>query len=145
MEKNWTSYPSYFFWNTEVGIYKRKQENKNSTKKATKKKRKKLSFFLDHCHGRFFFSFLFSFINSHLRPKGGVWKEIGFIGMLCILNTSWFSASWGGGGSRRVWRRQGSLRYICLWSSDKGLWIFLGAKLPCLFHHIRDAMASNLI
>ena len=26
---------------TEVGIYKRKQENKNSTKKATKKKRNK--------------------------------------------------------------------------------------------------------
>ena len=31
---------------TEVGIYKRKQENENSTKKAIKKKRKFFYFFL---------------------------------------------------------------------------------------------------
>ena len=57
----------------EVGIYKRKQENKNSTKKAikktrkqelnqeaTKEKKKTLSSFLDHFLGRvlvFFYKF----------------------------------------------------------------------------------------
>ena len=59
-------------WPEEVGIYKRKQENKNSAKKAIKKtrnqeldqeKKKKKSFFLT----TFLVKLLFSFINSHLR------------------------------------------------------------------------------
>ena len=49
---------------SEVGIYKRKQENKNSTEKVIKKKRK-FSFFLGRFLGRervfflFFLTFLF--------------------------------------------------------------------------------------
>ena len=43
---------------TEVGIYKRKQENENSTKKAIKKKRK--IFFLDRFLSRVFV-FLFTY------------------------------------------------------------------------------------
>ena len=49
--------------NTEVGIYKRKQEldqeSDQENKKSTKKKKKKLSFFLDHFLGRVLV-FLFS-------------------------------------------------------------------------------------
>ena len=47
----------------------KKKENTLSAKKATKEKRKKLSFFLgrDRVFFLFFLTFLFSFINSHLR------------------------------------------------------------------------------
>ena len=69
-------------YSSEVGIYKRKQENILSTKKVIKKKRKFFLFFLDGFFAEsvfsFFFScfldrflgrvlvFLFSFVNFHL-------------------------------------------------------------------------------
>ena len=70
----------YFVFSTEVGIYKRKQENKKTTfdqesdqeknkkerkhaldQESDQEKMKKLSFFLDHFLGRVLVVFLFFF------------------------------------------------------------------------------------